>query len=75
MQFKTPPLPIPYHTQILGPSVTRKIQVGGVFNQQILPRLSTPPACAFHVRGQYRLKIHLGIIEKAIGPFEFGPLR
>ena len=74
MQFKAPPVAVPNHAQILRLSVTGKIQVAGVLNNQILPWLSASPARPFQMGLQHPLKIHRSIIEESIGRFEFSPV-
>jgi hypothetical protein len=52
-----------------------KIQIRGVLDNQILPRLPTAHARSFQVRLQDILKVHYWIIEESIGAFEFSPVR
>ena len=75
MQFKTPSLAVADHAQTLGLPVRGIIQVAGILNNQILPRLPTSQARPFQVRLQNSLKIHGRIIEESIGSFELGPVR
>jgi hypothetical protein len=74
MQFKSSSLAISDDPQILGPSVTGKIQITGVLNNQIFPGLSADRPRPFQVGLYNPRKIHRRMIEEPISGFEFCPV-
>ena len=62
-------------TQVLRGRMSGIVQFGSVLDQQIFARLPATGAGGFPMRGLHLDRSHLGLAEKAVGRFEFLPVR